>query len=110
MAIPVIPAIVAWLLSLVGSVVGFFASVFTARVALATAGVAGIIALALILKTALDTAMSGLLVAYPGGYWATGLGLLPDNVNECIGAIIAARLAAWIYAWKVQLIRQYTGG
>ncbi len=109
MPIPIVVGFTAWLLSLLGSLVAFFASVFTARVAIATAGVAALIALVLLLKVGLDAAMAGLVVGYPTGYWATGLGLLPDNTNSCIAATASARAASWIFAWKVKMVQQYTG-
>jgi len=105
---PFIPIVIGWISTAIASLVAYFTAIFTAKVAIATAGALAVIAVAVLLKEALDAVMVGLLVAYPSGYWAIGLGMLPDNTNDCIAAIAIAKLAAWVYAWKTQIIGMYT--
>ena len=98
------PALALWLGSLFGSLVAWLAKVFTQRVAIAAAAIAAIVGLTAGFMTALSALVSGVVAVMPSFVTqAAGL-FLPDNTRLCISAYAAAKVAAWIYTWKVKAI------
>lgn len=100
------PALALWIGSVASAILAWLAEVVTKRVAIIVAAVAALVVVNAAFIAAINSALGALSVAYPTGWVAVGLGLLPGNVDECVSVAVSAHVAAWAYQWKVRFIDQ----
>ena len=89
-----------------GSVISFFASWFTKQIAIRLAIVAAWVAMIAGMVAGINAGLSSIAEAFPIGVYATGLGLLPDNVDECLAVLASTRVVLWVYAWQASVLAQ----
>lgn len=100
------PLLAGLLLSLFGSLAGFFVQWFTKKVAFAVAAIATFAALTVALYIGMSLLLSGLSVTFPGGVLQTFLWLaVPDSAPVAIAAMIGADTAISLYKWNVENLR-----
>jgi len=99
------PLLASLIASLFTSTVAFFAAFITKRLAI----IAAVLVIAGTITVAFIGAVQGLI---DGLLWAapTELGLawgwfIPDNMDNCIAAVIAAELLRWAYDWNVKVLQ-----
>jgi len=90
----------AWIGSAFSASWGFVAADTTKKYAQLAAGIAAILVLAGVLKSAFDAAISSISAAAPTGAVAFGLSLLPSNTIACISVIFAALVASALYKFQ----------
>lgn len=96
--------LIPWLGSLFQGLIGFFLEFMTKRFAVLAAIVTSFLALLGILTTAFQSMINGLQATVPTGAFLFGLGLLPDNTETAISTYIAARIAAMVYSYRLQML------
>jgi len=95
--------------TLVASLFGSLASFFGLQMAKKTLFAAAAIAAGLVLTLAMFAAIKGLLagIAYAFPTWALGwfVAIIPSNALACAGAIIAAKMARFVYDYNMENIK-----
>jgi len=95
--------------TLVASLFGSLASFFGLQMAKKTLFAAAAIAAGLVLTLAMFAAIKGLLagIAYAFPAWALGwfVAIIPSNALACAGAIIAAKMARFVYDYNMENIK-----
>lgn len=93
------------LAALVGSVATFFATQITKKVALTAAALTAFTALTAAFAAVVKGLLTSIIYQLPD-WAAAGAGLfLPPNLAACIGALITARIARWIYDYHIQSLK-----
>jgi len=103
------PALALWLGSLFSSLVAFFASFLTKCLAIFAAVVIALEATISAFVLAIKALVVGIAVAAPtwiaqGWDW-----FVPNNLDECLGIVIAAKTVAWVYSWNIKIIQYKLG-
>lgn len=90
-------AVVAWIAQAFTGLLAFEAGRIAKRLAIIAAVISGLAAAVAALTVTINGAITSVIVSAPGGAVAQGLALLPSNTPTCVGAIITAHGAAWLY-------------
>jgi len=103
------PLLASLMVSLFGSMAGFFAKWFTQKVAFAMAAVSAFGTLTTAMLAAQAAVLNGLIGAMPS-YLAVPLGdamwlLAADNLNAALDVAFAADAAIFLYRWGVGNIK-----
>lgn len=89
---------------LAGSVLTWFGLQLSKKTVFATAAVSAFLALTSAMVLAVKGLAVGIIYAIPA--WAGSIGmLLPSNLAVCIGALVSARVAVWIYRYHVETLK-----
>lgn len=107
MALPAIvgiPALVQFLIKILEWIVAKFAARVTTRLATSLAWVTFYLGLLVALAATFSAIIAGISMAMPADL-ARGVSLIkPRNLEACIGAIYAAKVAMWVFQQKKQLM------
>lgn len=108
MAIPLIAGL-PWLAGILGglfaSLVAWFASFMTKRLAITAAAVVSILAVTATFYAALEALLSGIVASAPP-HFGQAVGLVwPSNASACLAAILSAYVLRWVYDWQVKIIQ-----
>jgi uncharacterized protein DUF5455 len=99
------PVLAAWIGNLLGSIAGFFGQYFSKRLAVGLAVVIAFTASTAIFIAALNAAVLTISVVVPSEITIAASWVVPSNSDECLAAIITAKLASWVYYWQVKVIQ-----
>ena len=99
------PLLAGAILGLFSALVAFFAKIFTKRIALAAALLVAVIALTTALYTAVTGLLTGITYAMPSFVNNAMCWLMPDNLNECVTVIVAAKILEYGYIWNVRIVQ-----
>ena len=98
--------ILAGLIAAVGSALAsFFATFLTKKVALAVALVAAVVLLTGTIYVTLEGLFSAVAYVMPSYVQDAACMLLPSNLQACMTAIIAGKVAEYVYIWKVKVLQ-----
>jgi hypothetical protein len=97
------PAIAALLGGIVVSLIGFFAKWMTKRIAVIAAAVVALTAVTATFVGVIEGLIAG--ISYTAPDFSGVFLILPNNFSACISAMIAARVAYWVYAWNTAIIQ-----
>ena len=98
--------ILAGLIAAVGSAIAtFFATFLTKKVALGVALLAAVVLLTTGIYVALENLLSAAYYAMPSFIQDAACWILPSNTQACMTAIIAGRILAYVYVWKVKVLQ-----
>jgi len=97
------PALAGAIGAIIVGLIGFFAKWMTKRIAAVAAAVVAILAVVGTFVTAIEGLIAG--ITYTAPDFSGIFLLLPGNFSTCIGVIISARIAYWVYAWNVAIIQ-----
>lgn len=87
------------------SLIAFFATIFTARVALVTTAVAVITLLTVGMIAAIEALAGSISSALPAQAVTFASAVLPTNLGPCISIIASARIILWIYHRNVEVVK-----
>lgn len=90
--------VITWLAS-------FFAGFIAKKFALVLAMIAVIAGLTGALIITLNNLMNAITISFPGGWFETGMSVLPDNTNLCASTYFSAKLAKWVYDTHIETIK-----
>jgi len=97
-----------WLLPFLGaafiSVVSFLATYLTKRFAIIGAAIVVFLGLIATFRLAIEAALQTLSFTLPTGGFLFGLGLLPDNTEVCITALMTAQTASMFYRFHSKIL------
>lgn len=99
------PILAAWLGSLFTSLVSFFAVVITKRVAIIAAVLTAVISVTAAFVAAMQGLFTAISYAAPAEINLAWGWLVPDNLDNCIAAVIAGHLLRWAYDWNVKVLQ-----
>jgi hypothetical protein len=104
------PALALYLGNLLFSLASLFGVWVSKQVAIRLALITGVGILTAGFIAAINSAKAG-LSAYviPQSVTIAASWLVPSNLNECVGAIFAAYLVRWVYAWNVKFMQYKLG-
>ena len=98
-----------WLASILGGfflgIAQFFLQWFTKRWAIILAVAAIFATLTATFFTAIQVALATLVVAAPAELTLAAQLFLPENIDECLSALIAGHVARFAYEWNVRIIQ-----
>lgn len=96
-----IPWLAAALGSILTSVIAWFATVFTRRVAIIAATITVITGLTVAFIAAIEGLIAGLTYVAPD--LAGAFVILPGNFSACISAMVTGKLLKWAYSWNISM-------
>jgi len=99
------PVLAAWLGNLFASVVAFFATFLTQRLAIIAAVILAAAALTTAFVGAMQALEVGISAAVPSWITTAWGWFVPDNLDECGGAIFTAHVIRWVYSWNIRVIQ-----
>lgn len=87
---------------------GVFGRFLSAKFTVAAAVIATFLTMLAALTLLFRETMQALYLTTPAWFhW--GLGVIPDNVPQCVSAVITMRLALWVYYVKFTMVRIKAG-
>ena len=108
MAIPVIAGI-PWLATILGSLFGglltFFAKFLSKKLALTAAFISASIGLFAVFFSAAWALAQGVIAAAPAELSMALSFVVPSNAPACLGAMLTADVARWVYDWNTRVIQ-----
>lgn len=100
------PILAAFLGNALFSLASFFAKWFTKQIALRLALIAGVLVLTTGFVAGINSLHAGLsAVVIPDFVNIAASWFVPSNLDECVGVVVAAHLARWVYAWNIKIIQ-----
>jgi len=99
------PAVVLWLTNLFTSIASFFAVYTTKKIAIVAAVLTAAIALTGSMIVAINVLAAGVVAATPAELTTAAGWLIPDNADECMAAIISAKIIRWVYDWNTRVLQ-----
>ncbi|WP_027330241.1 DUF5455 family protein [Marinimicrobium agarilyticum] len=100
-----IPWLAGVLGSLMFSVVQLFAKYLTKRLALVAAAVVLTLGLTASFLLAIEGMINAVAPAVPDYFATAASWVVPDQTPAIVSAVVAARLARWVYEWNVKVIQ-----
>lgn len=97
-------ALATFIWSLLASLVVWLGRVVTQRVAITVAVVSALVALTGAFIAGLNALVGSIAQVMPASVINAANLFLPSNTVACISTVSAAKVAYWIYAWKVRAI------
>lgn len=95
------PLAASLLVSLFGSLAGFFAQYFSKKLTVGLALVATLTLITSALLLAMRSAIATIAPVLGGGNFALGVGLaVPPNASACLTAIVTCWSVCTLYSWK----------
>lgn len=105
-----IPALATFFAGLAASMVAYFMTWFTKRVAINLTIITLVFGLTLAIFASIKATMAGISTVAPD-YFTTSLNMItPDNFWPCASAIFSAKIIRWVWVWKVHFITMYSHG
>lgn len=98
-------ALAGFLAKLFGKNLDFFADVITKRVALTAAVIGIIIGMMATLYAGVTAILNGIVYIMPDFIVTAASWIVPDNLNECVFAYLAAETAIAVYKWQKEQIK-----
>ena len=99
------PLFATLVVSLFGSIASFFGLQMAKKTLFATAAIAAGLILTLAMFAFIKGLLGGIAYAFPswaGGWFAA---IIPSNAAACIGAILAAKMARFVYDYNMENIK-----
>lgn len=94
-----------WLATAIGaffsSLLAFFATYFTKRIAVLSAVIAVIASLTLGFIAAIEGLAASITYVQPD--LSGAFAILPSNFSSCVSVIVTAKILKWAYGWNVHL-------
>ena len=87
------------------SLVAAFAQYVAKRIAIIAAGIIAMTAATTLFTAAIWAIKETIYIAFPGGLVEIFFRSLPSNLDACLAAIGAARLASFVYLWNISTIK-----
>ena len=107
MPVPVLMGL-PWLGAAIGAllvtVFGYFAQLFTKRLIIIVAVVAGVATFTAALYVALDSLVGSVSVSAPAELSQAASMFLPGNLTACVTALLSAKIIRWVYDWNVRVL------
>lgn len=97
------PALAAWLFSLLGQMVAFFASAYGKRVAVILAITALVTGVYTVFFLALRETLIALSLVAPSGLTIALSWFVPSALDKCLAARISVEVLVWVVQWKNML-------
>lgn len=102
-----VPALVGFLASIFGSMVGWFAQWFSKKTAIQLGIVAAVVSLTIALFGAIQLIVAGISIVIPD-FVQQGIDMvIPSNFLPCVSAVVSAKVVRWVWIWKVHFIELY---
>lgn len=93
-----------WALGLVTTLVGFFGLHLSKKTMFAGAAIAAFVAITAVMVASVKALAMTLIYALPP--WAGSIGMLiPSNAAVCIGALVSAKGAVFVYRYHLETVR-----
>jgi len=99
------PAVVVWLTNLFTSVASFFAVYTTKKIAIVAAVLTAALGLTAGMIVAINALAAGVIMVAPAEITTAAGWLIPDNADECMAAIISAKVLRWVYDWNTRVLQ-----
>lgn len=99
------PMLATLVVSLFGSIASFFGLQLAKKTIFATAAIAAGLVLTLAMFAAIQGLLVGIVYIFPP--WAGGwfVAVIPSNAVACVGAIISAKLARFVYDYNMENLK-----
>ena len=105
-----IPALATFFAGLAASMVAYFMTWFTRRVAINLTIITLVFGLTAAIFATIKASMAGISTVAPD-YFIHALNMItPDNFWPCASAIFSAKIIRWVWIWKVHFITMYSHG
>lgn len=102
-----LPALAAFLGTLLAQSVGFFAQWFTAKTAIQLGIVTAVVSLTAGVFVAIKSLIAGISVSFPPFFNHAMSLIIPDNFSLCLSSIVSAHVIKWVWSWQVHFIEMY---
>ncbi len=99
------PIIAAWIGKLFVSFVAFLAAFMGRQVAVRVAAVSAIVAVTAGFVSVVNGLISSISVALPSELFIAASWVWPSNGTACLGVILSAHAARWVYDWHTKVIQ-----
>jgi len=99
------PLLAAWIGNLIVSLVSFFTVILTKRIAIALAVIAAVVTVTATFIGAMEAVIAGVVYVAPTELVMAWGWLVPDNLDNCIVAIITGHVLRWAYDWNVKVLQ-----
>ena len=105
-----IPALATYIAGLAATMVAFFVTWFSKRVAINLTIITLVFGLTVGIFTVIKASLAGISVVAPP-YFLDAMNMItPNNFWPCASAIFSAKIIRWVWVWKVHFITMYSQG
>jgi len=99
------PLFATLVVSLFGSIASFFGLQMAKKTLFAAAAIAAGLVLTLAMFAFIKGLLSGIVYAFPSGVGGWFAAIIPSNAAVCIGAVLAAKMARFIYDYNMENLK-----
>ena len=105
-----IPALATYIAGMAATMVAFFATWMTKRIAINLTIITLVFGLTVGIFTVIKASLAGISVVAPP-YFLDAMNMItPNNFWPCASAIFSAKIIRWVWVWKVHFITMYSQG
>lgn len=99
------PLFATLVVSLFGSIASFFGLQMAKKTLFATAAIAAGLILTLAMFAFIKGLLAGIIYTFPPGVGGWFAAVIPTNAISCIGAVLAAKMARFVYDYNMENIK-----